>query len=179
MENIFKEHHARLCHFAWQIIRDREATKDIVQDAFLVYWNNKASVPNDPIAIKNFLYKLVKNACLNKIRHDKVVNQYAKLTGNSEREESQIVAKIIRAEVVSEIHKILKTMPDGCQTVFRMGYIEGLTNVEIADKLQISVNTVKTQKQRGLKIIKKNLGSEFFALISGTLFNNFGDYIPL
>src|SRR5690606_6585149 len=132
MEKIFNEHHARLCHFAWQLIHDREATKDIVQDAFLAYWNNKDSVPDDPIAIKNFLYKLVKNACLNKIRHDKVVNRYVERSGNNDKEESQIVAKIIRAEVVNEIHRILKTMPLGCQTVFRMGYFEGLTNVEIA-----------------------------------------------
>jgi|SRR5690606_13938139 len=171
MEKIFNEYHARLCHFAWQLIHDREATKDIVQDAFLAYWDNKDSIPDDPMAIKNFLYKLVKNSCLNKIRHDKVVDQHAKLSGNKEEEESQIVAKIIRAEVISEIHRILKTMPNGCQTVFRMGYFEGLTNVEIADKLQISVNTVKTQKQRGLKIVKQNLNSEFFILILGTLIN--------
>lgn|SRR5690606_36373651 len=171
MEKIFDEYHARLCHFAWQLIHDSEATRDIVQDAFLAYWDNKTNVPDDPIAIRNYLYKLVKNACLNKIRHDKVVNQYAALSGNSEKEESQIVAKIIRSEVISEIHRILKTMPTGCQTVFRMGYFEGLSNVEIAEKLQISVNTVKTQKQRGLKIVKQNLNAEFFTLILVTLIN--------
>ncbi|TCK80588.1 RNA polymerase sigma-70 factor [Albibacterium bauzanense] len=166
IEYLFRKHYSRLCHFAWQILSDNELIEDIVQDAFMGYWNNKHTIANNDIAIKNFLYTSVRHACYNIIRREKVEQRYHLLNQTETVEELQTIAKIIRAEVMDEIYKIIQTMPNGCQSIFRLGYLEGLTNPQIAEQLNISINTVKTQKQRGLKIIKSKLSPELFSLLT-------------
>ncbi len=170
IEVIFREYYTRLCHFAWQMLHDKEEVEDIVQDAFMAYWNNKHVIADNDIAIKNFLYTSVRHACYNLLRREKVEQRFQALHHEDEVEESQVLAKIIRAEVMDEIHKIIQSMPAGCQEVFRLGYLEGLTNPQIADQLDISVNTVKTQKQRGLKIVKGKLNPELFVFLAVFLF---------
>jgi RNA polymerase sigma-70 factor (ECF subfamily) len=56
-------------------------------------------------------------------------------------------------------------MPTSCQQVFRLGYLDGLSNLEITRELKISINTVKTQKQRGMKMLLKRLNPEFLPVI--------------
>src|SRR5690606_12419568 len=165
VEEIFKEYYTRLCHFAWQMINDKDMAEDVVQDAFMVYWHNRETVKDNPVAVKNFLYSAVRNACHNIIRREKVTQRFQLLHQVEEMEESQVLANIIRSEVMVEIYRIVQSMPAGCREVFRLGYLDGLSNAQIADQLNLSVNTVKTQKQRGLKLIKGKLNPELFALL--------------
>jgi DNA-directed RNA polymerase specialized sigma24 family protein len=57
-ETLFKEHYSRLCHFAYTLLNKKELVEDIVQDAFIAYWNNEATVADHPVAIKNYLYTI-------------------------------------------------------------------------------------------------------------------------
>lgn len=172
-EELFKKYYPRLCHFAWQFVHDRDLVEDVAQDAFMAYWNNQHAVADDDIAIKNFLYSSVRNACLNRSRHEKVVQRFLGRYHPDEFEESHVMANIIRSEVMDEIYRIMQAMPDGCRQVFRLGYLEGLSNYKIAEELNISVNTVKTQKQRGVKLIKNKFNPELLGLLLLFLINNY------
>lgn len=165
-EKLFKRYYARLCHFAWQFLGDQEHAEDIVQDAFMAYWDHKAHIASHEDAVKNFLYSSVRNGCLNAVRRGKVADRYASRIAGQSFEEAQVLARIIRSEVMDEVNRIMQGMPLGCKEVFRLGYLEGLSNSQIAEQLQISINTVKTQKQRGLKLLRAKLNPEFFALIA-------------
>ena len=151
------------------MLHDADQVEDIVQDAFMNYWDNRDAVADEETAIKNYLYSTVRNACFNISRHEKVVSRYLNLHQEQLTEESTVLASIIRAEVMDEVYKIVRSMPHGCQEVFRLGYLEGLSNLKIAEQLNISVNTVKTQKKRGLKIVKGKLNPELFALVVALL----------
>jgi RNA polymerase sigma factor (sigma-70 family) len=89
---------------------------------------------------------------------------YIQLHQADEIEEPKILQAIIRSEVLNEINLAIQKLPSSCQQIFRMGYLEGLTNPEIAETLSISINTVKTQKQRALKSIKTSLNPEIFSI---------------
>src|SRR5690606_21592529 len=137
VEKLFKEYYTRLCHFAWQLLNDKDAAEDVVQDAFMVYWNNRDTIIDNDVAIKNFLYAAVRNACYNEARREKITQRFQLLHQIEELEESQVLANIIRSEVMVEIYGIMQSMPAGCQEVFRLGYLEGLSNTEIAEQLDI------------------------------------------
>ncbi|WP_379084028.1 sigma factor-like helix-turn-helix DNA-binding protein [Pedobacter sp. UC225_65] len=80
---------------------------------------------------------------------------------------------MIRSEVIAELHKVITTLPKNCQTIFRMGYLEGLKNPQIALELGISINTVKTQKKRGLQLLKMRVNPDFLVLVTTVfLFKN-------
>lgn len=164
-EVLFNNYYGRLCHFAWQLLEDKTMAEDIVQDVFASYWDWRSRLANDETAIKNFLYSAVRHACYNSVRHDKVRQRYFDSFQADAPEEPEVLIKIIRAEVMEEVYKALDELPDACRQIFRLGYLEGLTNPKIAEKLNISINTVKTQKQRGLKVLRDKLNPELFALL--------------
>src|SRR5690606_12011612 len=115
-------------------------------------------------ALQSFLYAAVRHSCYNHVRHQKVHLKYLNLTESSVWE-APYVEKIIRAEAVSELASALNQLPQACREVVHLGYLEGLSNAEIAEQLQISINTVKTQKQRALKTLRRLLAPEMYLLL--------------
>lgn len=165
-EDLFKDNYAKLCHFAIQFLKDDDAAKDIVQEVFVSYWNIDNRPGYDAPSTTAFLYSSVRYACLNKLRRQKLELGYINDQDADPSEEAVALNSMIRSEVMTELHKMITTLPDNCQRIFRMGYLEGLKNPQIAAELGISVNTVKTQKKRGLQLLKMRVNPDFFALIS-------------
>ncbi len=163
-ELLFKKYYPRLCHFAWKLVGDKLVAEDIVQDAFCAYFDQKDELCSEELAIKNFLYTSVRFACYNLYRKEKVEERYWLLNPIIEGEDSRVEHDIIFSEVIADVYRVVAEMPSSCQHIFRLGYLDGLSNLEIAKELQISVNTVKTQKQRGMKTLLAKLNPEFLAL---------------
>jgi len=159
LKSLFDLLYLRLCRFADQIITDSAAAEDIVQEAFIKYWQRHADITDLP-AIKTLLYVMVRNACLNHLKHQKVVEKFAQ-TQTEVAEE----AAVLKAEVWGELYRAIASLPEGCRNVFKLSYLEGLKNQEIADELKISINTVKTQKARALELLKLRLKPEAFLVL--------------
>ena len=168
IKEIFEFYYSRLCYFAFKMLGDEEKAKDVVQDAFVVLWNKMADFDNET-ATKNFLYLSVKNACLNLLRHNAVKQKFITTQDSADFIDEKITANIILAEVNGEIHKAIETLPAGCKNVLKLSYFEGLKNQEIADALNISINTVKTQKARALQILRLKLDKFSFLLLLGII----------
>lgn len=156
-EAFFKQYYPRLCDFAKRFLTDTDEAEDVVQDAFVVYLEQQTTVDAHPAAVKSFLYTTVKNACLNRLRHDKVKTRYCEEHPTAITDNQHVLTAMIQAEVVGEIHQAMRSLPEGCALVLRLGYLEGLKNPQIAAELGISVNTVKSQKQRGLSLLREQL----------------------
>lgn len=164
-EELFKHNYAKLCHFAMQFLNDDELAKDVVQETFVSFWDKQAELQLDPATIGSFLYSSVKNACLNKLRRQKLETGYLNKQDSDPAEDAIGLNSMIRSEVIAELHKVITTLPKNCQAIFRMGYLEGLKNPQIAAELGISVNTVKTQKKRGLQLLKMRVNPDLLALV--------------
>jgi RNA polymerase sigma-70 factor (ECF subfamily) len=155
-EGLFKSYYARLCYFAFGMVGDKTAAEDIAQDAFLKFYARRNDFSNES-ACKGFLYTTVRNACLNIIRHSNVKEKFLLTRQKDPVEDTQVLNSIIKAEVIGEIYKAIESLPEGCKTVFNMSFLDELKNQEIADKLDVSINTVKTQKARALQLLRLKL----------------------
>lgn len=164
-EKLFRDNYPRLCHFAQQFLNDDDAAKDIVQEVFVAYWNLNNQPPAGQVPAKGFLYASVRNACLNRLRRQKLEQSFLNTQEADPTEDAIALNAIIRSEVMAELHQLITTLPENCQRIFRMGYLEGLKNPQIAEELGISINTVKTQKKRGLQLLKMRLNPELFAVV--------------
>lgn len=162
---LFKEFYDRLVYFSLQFVKDKYKAQDIVQDSFIKYWQQKDSVHSNKTAIKNFLYSTVRNASLNTVRHEKIVDGYKQAHGSIEPEESSVVEAIIATEVIAEIHSAIQSLPENYRLISVMGYFDGKKNQEIADELDMSVNTVKKQKQKALQLLRLKLTPELFLIL--------------
>jgi RNA polymerase sigma-70 factor (family 1) len=148
-EYVFKKYYARLCYFAYRLVGDRDAAEDIVQEIFMKFWDRREGFGNEP-SVKTFLYLTVRNASLNFLRHAAVEQRYLDDALPLDSEPDKGLDQLIHAEVLAEIHRSICELPAACRQVVELAYFEGLKNNKIAERLGISVNTVKTQKQRAL-----------------------------
>ena len=157
-ELFFKAHYRGLCFFAQGILTNKETAEDIVQESFMKYMDRQTDFETD-IAALSFLYTTIRNASFNYLRHLKVEERH-KHEPVPLKEDPVALQAIIKSEAMGQIYKAIETLPTGCRTIFHLGYIEELKNQEIADHLQISINTVKTQKARALQLLRLKLNPE-------------------
>ena len=149
-----------LCFFARGITETRLEAEDIVQEAFVQLWSRRQGF-NSFRAIKAFLYLAVKNSSRNLYKHKKVEQKY-QLAQKQAPQENGVMERIIEAEVLSEVYKALQKLPEGCRKVINLSYFKGLSNQEVAAHLNVSINTVKTQKLRALKMLRLSFRHIFF-----------------
>lgn len=163
-EMLFNRNYSNLVYFSFNIVKDKREAEDIAQDAFVIYWNRKEEVAGDLDVIKSFLYTTVKNASLNLLRHQKVIEKFT-LHLPELVEDKNIVNSIIESEVYSKIHEAIESLPPACQQITRMSFLDDKKNNEIAEELGISINTVKTQKQRAMQLLRPQFTAEIFCVL--------------
>lgn len=150
----FDRYYARLCYFARGFLPGSPTmAADLVQDAFERLWERRADFSHEA-AIRSFLYITVKNAFLDMQRHNRVVRKYAASCNEEEVMGEDTLERMMEAEVLADVHQALQQLPQGCRSVLNLGYFQGLRNEEIARELRVSVNTVKSQKMRAIKLLK-------------------------
>lgn len=173
-EHLFKNYFKRLCYFAFQFVGNTAEAEDVVQDTFIKFWDQKENFNNEP-AIKSFLYISVRNACLNINRHKQIRLDHAETQpADSHIDQTDFLNDIIKAETLTHIYQAVKTLPDGCKRIFVLSYFEELKNPQIAEMLEVSINTVKTQKYRAIKLLHEKLKPIFKnQTIKIAIFTNF------
>lgn len=181
-EALFKEHYHFLLLISFQIVRDDEIAKDIVQDFFISFWEKReiTNVKN----FKSYSSRAVKNLSISYSRKviSLQVNQHAyteELKDGVELDSFSIQEDLEWEEDANvKVDQILNLLPPKRKDIFLSYVVEGLTYEEIAEKYQISVNTVKTQMQRSYRFLKLNanknkLNSIFLSIIFSNYLNNF------
>ncbi|MGO1650504.1 MAG: RNA polymerase sigma-70 factor [Sphingobacterium sp.] len=163
-KSLFTKYYKALCYYAWDMVQDTAQAEDLVQDAFLAYWNHRTEIAQNELQIKSFLYTSIRHAAYNLHRRDKVVEKYVQRQDLSEVDETHFEQQIMMAEFMAELYRIVGDLPPACQNVFRLSYLDGLSNQEVASELSVSVHTIKTQKQRALKVIRQKLNPELFGI---------------
>lgn len=162
---LFDLHYQNLCYFVYTLTSDKALAEDLVQDAFVSLHNHIGTLnPNDKV-YKSYLYTSVKHSVLNHYRRSRVEKKYHEKEPFLDFLDSDFDNALIKAEVIQEINKLLMELPESCQNIMHLHYIKGLSMKEIADQLEVSINTVKTQKLRGIRYIKSKLNPEFFVLL--------------
>jgi RNA polymerase sigma-70 factor (ECF subfamily) len=87
------------------------------------------------------------------------------LNDNKEEDIIRDEEDTIRAEFYAEIHNAIKTLPPECRKIFTMLYIEGKTVRETADELGLARSTIKTQKARGLAMLRKKIRPYLYCIL--------------
>jgi RNA polymerase sigma-70 factor (family 1) len=157
----FDDFYPSLCFFANKILQDGDIACDIVQEAFIYFWKKKEYIRSIPAA-KSYLFKYVKNRSLNYLRDDH---------NNHEIEPEKLEAELfyndflIEDEIYRIINDAIESLPPRGKQVIEYT-LDGLKNHEIAERLKISTNTVKTIKSRAYKTLRTELKEVYIDLSS-------------
>ncbi len=152
---LYKEYYSVLVFFARKLIRERPAAEDIVTDVFIKLWEKQLHF-DLPQHAKAFLYISTRNACVNHLQRN-VVRARSLESYSQPHSQDDILHEILRAELLRQVLRLVEGLPAQCKKVMRMSYFQGYSSRKIAGKLQLSINTVRNQKVRGIWLIRKRM----------------------
>lgn len=162
---LFREHYPALRAYA-EFLLGAGSAEDIVQDVFLVTWENKDTISIHS-SIKAYLFKTVYNRCLNNLRHLKIVHATRQQVEHglkmqelllADPEKNHIIQQMYMNELRDEMNEAIDSLPEKCREVFQLSYLSGLRNKQISEQLGISVSTVEKHISHALKTLRKTLG---------------------
>lgn len=164
---IFEIYYRELAYFASRLLKDLETGEDIVQDVFVMLFE-KGFPDIDGEELKSYLYVVVRNRCLDYIKHLKIVEKYQQVSDENEEFQDSIVASIIETETLSILKREIELLPPECAKIMQL-FLLGDNSTEIAQKLGVEPSTVRAQKQRGISLLKNTLPPQIFLLITRAL----------
>ena len=144
----------RVYYFAYKLSGDRELSEDVVQEAFILYWEKRTDF-SSVLAVKGFLYTAVKNKTLKRQQQEK--NRQRLLEGMEWEESVDEEHAMMAAEICAEVNAAVKQLPAQTRLVIELS-MQDMTVEEIASALRVSPNTVKSLKKSGYKVLREQLG---------------------
>ena len=158
---IFDKYYITLCMFANQYVEDDALAADIVQECFVKLWQLRDDFMYVH-QIKSFLYTSVRNKSLNELEHTKVMNEYAQKVMEMGKD-SFFQDKVIAEESYRILVDAIDKLPPQMKNIMRLA-LEGKTNPEIAEALNISGETVHSQKKIAYRKLRGYLKDYYYLL---------------
>ncbi|MFD2744148.1 MULTISPECIES: RNA polymerase sigma factor [Sphingobacterium] len=164
--------------FAFKLIKDKEASAEIVSDSFVKLWNRRTSFQSTD-QLKSFLYLVTKNACLDHLKQCR--NKYAHddtFLINVEASNTDILENMIYNELVELVVLEIKKLPKQQAQVFQLAILEGKNTQEICDELQTTANTVYFARSKAVAALKKafeqkKISEYYISMFAAILQTNF------
>ena len=150
-------------------LKIEDLSKDIVQEVFIDFWNKRHV--RDIQNVQAYLTQAVKFKVLDEFRKSRYefveLDNFIEQIRDSNDADSQLISK----EFFTALKAWTETLPAKRREIFRLKYEEGLTNKEIAERLEVSVKTVQNQllnSSAELKLLLRTALFTHFLLFFGT-----------
>ncbi|NQU51094.1 MAG: RNA polymerase sigma-70 factor [Bacteroidetes bacterium] len=155
-EELFHNYYGHLCLFASRILHDDISAEEIVQDFFVKLWEKRHQLSIET-SVKNYLFRSIKNHCLNLIQHNKTKLRHAQSILSDAKNNQPKEDGFIEIDLAEKIETSIQSLPEKRREIFRLSREEGLKYREIAKKLNISIKTVETQMSLAIRTLREKL----------------------
>lgn len=155
-EHFYPKMMALACRFV-----DEHIAKDLVQELFTSYWENKASI--EAANLRSYLYKSLQNSCLNYLKHQTVIAEYEARKRIAETrvsfwielmERNDGLRPIINRDIRKTIKTSIRKLPPKCRQTFELCYFRDMSHKQIAETMGISVRTVETHIRKAILFLR-------------------------
>lgn len=161
---IYQRYFSSLYIHAYNRIKDKDEAKDLVQELFTQLWSKRNKL--DPgVNFSGYLYTWVRNLVLNAIAHQQVEAKYRtlypQLNGTSETNTDH---RVRERQLAAVIEKEIQAMPPKMRTVFQMSRNANMNYKEIAQKLYLSEQSVRSHVKNALRTLKSRLSTLIYPM---------------
>ncbi len=174
---IYHRYHKLLYVMSYRYLMDTEMAKDAVQHVFTRFWEYRTEL-RVGVSLKNYLVTMTKNHILNVIRNENnAVAKNYEMAQDAPEYEDILVESLEKKELMSLFYKALEMLPPQKRDICLMKVQEELSNQEIADRLQLSINTIKTHYSEALKLLRIYLRKMLIIVTYLTLLKSLSVYL--
>lgn len=163
-EFLVDHYYQKLYAYANSLTNDPDIAKDIIQNVLIKTWQFRKNLSAE-YSIQRFLYKSVYNEFINSYQkskattllHYKYLETLEQITVQSDEGKMENFLKIVSKEI--------QKLPPKCQQIFILSKQDGLTNIEIAEHLSISIKTVEAQISKAYQLLRRKLGEQYETIL--------------
>lgn len=164
LKMLYNEYYKALVTYSFTIVGSMEMAEDVVQEVLTGVWQKRIEFDSEA-RMKSYLYTAVHNRSIhtsslkaNNMRHMSQLQINTPQLIDSQGEEV-----LYKEEMYRQLFQAIDNLPERQRLIF-LHVIEGKTNAEIAEAMGISINTVRSQRRRGMEILKAATSADIFLL---------------
>lgn len=156
-KRLFREYYPQLYAFAFGMVKDDEACRDIIGDAFEKLWTQLDDIKDGNE--RGFLYRVIRNKCIDRIRNNVSRQRYEvfyKSVYGDEADYSDIRLKETESKI-EKMYQLIGTLTPQTRHILEACYFQDKRYADVAEELDISTSTVKKHIVQALKVLRKEV----------------------
>lgn len=162
---IYSLYFPKLVRFACEYVVSSEDAENIVQDLFLFLWEHP-ELTQTLNNINAYLFTLIKNRCIDFLRHKVLTDNRKDSIDNVQNKELQLKMYALQQfdenllsinDIETLLNNAINNLPEKCREIFILSRMNGLKHKDIAEKMDLSVNTVENHIALAIKKLKIGL----------------------
>lgn len=166
-EALYKDQYPRLYYYARTLVGENDA-EDVVAEVFMDLWRRRKSTEMGQ-RVGGMLFKAVYTRSLNCLRHRNVAASRVALIEEIVLRQTEAcdnhytaspLASAENADLRRRIDEAVERLPQRCRDVFRLSYMQDMSNNDIANVLGLSVRTVESHIYHALNALRAALHKE-------------------
>ncbi|MGD2034625.1 MAG: RNA polymerase sigma-70 factor [Bacteroidales bacterium] len=156
-EFFFNEMKDSIYYFAYTYFKEKEISREIVQDVFVRLWEKRDSI-NPKLNLRSYLFTIAKNIILDNLRKkDFEIKYYREIQFVSTDVYNNTENELIFSDYLLQLQRAIDTLPPRRKQIFQLSRDQHMSYREISENLSISVNVVENQISKALKQIRDYL----------------------
>ena len=162
-ERLFFQYYPVLCRIAHGYVRSSVIVEEIVSDVFVKLWNNRSTIIIHS-SLKDYLFKSAQNICIDYLRAEKKRRQQTTYLNDNKLSCTTLtdlgenpLDYLVSYETEQRIMKAVDELPERYQQTFKLRRFDELSYEEIAEKMGITKNTVKSNLREAMSVLREKL----------------------
>lgn len=161
-ENSFKEFflltQPGIYKFLFRYLCDKDLSNDLTQETFIKFWEYRESLDPD-FSPKSYLYKIARNLALNHITRKRPLENILYIKNSQLKSISNPENEYEKKFFMDDFQSAVNDLPERCRVTFILCKYDGFGYQEIAEIMNVSLQTVKNQMNKAIAILRKRLSS--------------------
>ncbi len=159
-QELFERYAPRIYKFSFSYLKNKADSEELVQEVFLKIWEKREMLDHSK-NVKSLIFKIAVNTIYDFIRRKNIENTFSDFTkANSEVKSDNTWQSVIYEDMKQNLQGLVEQLPIQQQKIFHLSKTEGLSNKEIAVKLNLSKRTVENHLYRAISYLKEHFKEE-------------------
>lgn len=161
---LFRQYYDRLVAYITTYTHDKERSEDIVQQAFINFWEDRHKLDPDR-SPKHYLFTIARNRYIDSVKREKKRNRLLEELWEEALRERVAEDKEQLEKRIKRMKAIVDALPPKCREIIRLNKMEGIKYKDIAVQLNISVKTVESQMRIAFRKIREAFKDDHLVLL--------------